>query len=75
MSIDAVVAPAIKPAIVVLAIISMIVYYWIETTYGVCTSDTTENQSMLILELSRYQLIYTNKTYSSKYKSLKIPTR
>ena len=74
MSIDAVVAPAIKPAIVVLAIISMIVYYWIETTYGVCTSDTTENQSMLILELSRYQLIYTNKTYSSKYKSFKIPT-
>ena len=57
MSIDAVVAPAIILAIAVLAIIAMIVYYWIRTTYCQCTSDTTENQSMLILELSR--LIYT----------------
>jgi len=57
MSIDAVVTPAIILAVAVLAIFAMIVYYWIRTTYGQCTSDTTENQSMLILELSR--LIYT----------------
>ena len=52
MTIDAVVALAIILAIAVLAIIAMIVYYWIRTTYGLCTSDTTENQSILILELS-----------------------
>jgi hypothetical protein len=57
MSIDAVVTPEIILAVAVLAIFAMIVYYWIRTTYGQCTSDTTENQSMLILELSR--LIYT----------------
>jgi hypothetical protein len=57
MSIDVVVTPAIILAVAVLAIFAMIVYYWIRTTYGQCTSDTTENQSMLILELSR--LIYT----------------
>ena len=57
MSIDAVVAPAIILAVAVLAIFAMIVYNWIRTTYVQCTSDTTENQSMLILELSR--LIYT----------------
>jgi hypothetical protein len=49
MSIDAVVTPAIILAVAVLAIFAMIVYYWIRTTYGQCTSDTTENQSMLIL--------------------------
>ena len=57
MSIDVVVTPAIILGVAVLAIFAMIVYYWIRTTYGQCTSDTTENQSMLILELSR--LIYT----------------
>ena len=57
MSIDAVVTPEIILAVAVLAIFAMIVYYCIRTTYGQCTSDTTENQSMLILELSR--LIYT----------------
>jgi hypothetical protein len=57
MSIDVVATPAIILAVAVLAIFAMIVYYWIRTTYGQCTSDTTENQSMLILELSR--LIYT----------------
>jgi hypothetical protein len=57
MRIDVVVTPAIILAVAVLAIFAMIVYYWIRTTYGQCTSDTTENQSMLILELSR--LIYT----------------
>jgi hypothetical protein len=57
MSIDAAVTPAIILGVAVLAIFAMIVYYWIRTTYGQCTSDTTENQSMLILELSR--LIYT----------------
>ena len=57
MSIDAAVTPAIILAVAVLAIFAMIVYYLIRTTYGQCTSDTTENQSMLILELSR--LIYT----------------
>jgi hypothetical protein len=57
MSIDAAVTPAIILAVAVLAIFAMIVYYWIRTTYGQCTSDTTENQSMLILDLSR--LIYT----------------
>ena len=57
MSIDAVVTPAIILAVAVLAIFVMIVYYWIRTKFVQCTSDTTENQSMLILELSR--LIYT----------------
>jgi hypothetical protein len=57
MSIDAAVTPAIIHGVAVLAIFAIIVYYWIRTTYGQCTSDTTENQSMLILELSR--LIYT----------------
>ena len=59
MRIDVVVTPAIILAVAVLAIFAMIVYYWIRTTYGQCTSDTTENQStcMFILELSR--LIYT----------------
>jgi hypothetical protein len=51
MSIDAVVIiAAIILTIAVLAIIAMIVYYWIRTTYGLCTSDMTANQSMLILE-------------------------
>jgi len=56
MNIEASVTPAILLAIAVLTIIAILVYNWIITTYGQCTSDTTENQSMLILELSR--LIY-----------------
>jgi hypothetical protein len=45
MRIDVVVTPAIILAVAVLAIFAMIVYYWIRTTYGQCTSDPTENQS------------------------------
>jgi hypothetical protein len=38
MSIDAAVTPAIILGVAVLAIFAMIVYYWIRTTYGQCTS-------------------------------------
>jgi len=48
INIDAVVTTAIILVIAMVTIIAMIVYCWIRIKYGLYTSDTTENQSMLI---------------------------